>query len=219
MVVILDQYNLADFLVFGILSFIFGLFSQLYYKEALQLLQCFAKIGLAFIEFCILALIWIFSLMRGFFIWLMKCSVLIIEFSRYSLEDQRTAMQELEYYRDSATATLKEKFRENSSCFETPHLENPQNPHQSLQSNEGPFDSPAELHGGNFKDDFSHDMPKFPSRASKKSSYKSGRYSTSNNDCGPNSKHRSGSIKSLADVKFSPESKISNKKFVSCPDA
>jgi hypothetical protein len=39
MVIVLDQYNLADFLVFGAISFVLGFFAQLYHKEAQNFLK------------------------------------------------------------------------------------------------------------------------------------------------------------------------------------
>jgi vacuolar-type H+-ATPase subunit I/STV1 len=110
MVTVLHEYNLADFLVFGVLSFVLGFFVQAYYREAQHLLIAAMTLVLVFLEFLVFAFMWGVGLVRDVMGWGLRCSLIIIEFSKFSLKHQNDSMAELQCQRENISAEIHRKY-------------------------------------------------------------------------------------------------------------
>jgi hypothetical protein len=110
MVIVLEKYNLADFLVSGAISFVLGFFAHTYYKETQNLFKSVLRLALVFVEFILFALMWGIGLLRDSMGWGLKCSLIIIEFSKFSLSHANDSLGELQYQKDQISAEICRKY-------------------------------------------------------------------------------------------------------------
>jgi hypothetical protein len=70
---------------------------------------------------------WIFGLIKDGFVWSLKCSLVIIEFSRFSLRQENDSIQHLKDEQEKITDLIYAKFSKNGRLLRNPEPYSNQN--------------------------------------------------------------------------------------------